>query len=74
MAVEALRSEFLCSLTGFVAPPRDGVRRLAAPDVSIRQSADLSKGLACVGRCFPMAVIGCCCGQMAYWNRTCGLR
>jgi len=33
MAAESLRSEFLCSLTGFVAPPETWVRRLAAPDV-----------------------------------------
>jgi hypothetical protein len=46
------------------------VRRLAALAVSILQSADLSKGRAFAARCFRMAVIGCCCAQMAFWNKT----
>jgi hypothetical protein len=70
MAAEALRSEFLCSLTGLVARARDvgatprGTRRFY-PAIG-----GSFAGPRLPASCFPMAVIGCCCAQMASWNRT----
>jgi hypothetical protein len=68
MAIEALRSEFLRNLIGLVAPPRD--IGATARGASTQPSAALSKALGCVAMCFPMAVIGCLCARMAFWNRT----
>jgi hypothetical protein len=68
MAIEALRSEFLCNLTGLVALPRD--IGATARGVTIPPLAALSKALACVERYFPMAAIDCLCARMASWNRT----
>jgi hypothetical protein len=70
MAIETLRSEFLCNLTGLVAPPRDIGATARGRGVTISPLAALSKALACVERYFPMAAIGCLCARMAFWNRT----
>jgi hypothetical protein len=67
MAVEALRSEFLCSLTGLVAPPRDigttprGNRRFY-PAIGGSFEGPRLRGV-------PMAATGCLRARMASWNR-----
>jgi hypothetical protein len=72
MAAEALRSEFLCSLTGFVPPPRDmgvtarGTRRFYAAMGGSYEGARLR------GQSFPMVATGGWLTRMVYWNRMSG--